>query len=245
MFYWIVYKWVRRPKTKRISASLVQIRPNQHRDLELVRSRLRQCFRKVNCFLMPHPGLKVTNRREFDGRLEGCEQHERGTFLFILAYLFRHWKRFQNPIESVRAGTLSIRQCELCQRDQRWTDHIYSVIRILQSKSSSLGNSRSFHRIFRHIVLYSPREIYRRLKPCSKYVLRIFYFNSRSSTSGKGNEKWKHSDRMHRDNQALLAEMLLGQHWWTFSLFLRLQLKRITWLPRQCPKNSTCVQWNR
>jgi hypothetical protein len=21
---------------------------------------------------MPHPGLKVTNRREFDGRLEGC-----------------------------------------------------------------------------------------------------------------------------------------------------------------------------
>ncbi|CAF1266231.1 unnamed protein product [Adineta steineri] len=51
----------------------LKIRENQHRDLELVRSRLRQCFRKVNCFLMPHPGLKVTNRKEFDGRLSDIE----------------------------------------------------------------------------------------------------------------------------------------------------------------------------
>ncbi|CAF5195315.1 unnamed protein product, partial [Rotaria magnacalcarata] len=47
----------------------LRIRENQHHDLALVRSRLKQCFRKVNCFLMPHPGLKVTNRRDFDGRL--------------------------------------------------------------------------------------------------------------------------------------------------------------------------------
>ena len=61
--------------TKIETAMFVQIRENQHRDLELVRTRLRQCFRKVNCFLMPHPGLKVTNRKDFNGRLEGEISH--------------------------------------------------------------------------------------------------------------------------------------------------------------------------
>ncbi|CAF4300028.1 unnamed protein product, partial [Adineta steineri] len=67
----------------------LQIRPNQHRDLELVRSRLRQCFRKVNCFLMPHPGLKVTNRRDFDGRLEDIEKDFKTQLQAFVPELFR------------------------------------------------------------------------------------------------------------------------------------------------------------
>ncbi|CAF0846219.1 unnamed protein product, partial [Didymodactylos carnosus] len=65
------------------------IRPNQHRDLELVRSRLRQCFRKVNCFLMPHPGLKVTNRRDFDGRLEDIEKDFKDQLNKLVPDIFR------------------------------------------------------------------------------------------------------------------------------------------------------------
>lgn len=66
----------------------LRIRENQHRDLELVRSRLRQCFRKVNCFLMPHPGLKVTNRRDFDGRLSDIEKDFKTQLLTFVPTLF-------------------------------------------------------------------------------------------------------------------------------------------------------------
>lgn len=65
---------------------MFQIRPNQHRDLELVRTRLHQCFRRVNCFLMPHPGLKVTNRREFDGRLGGTHTHKQNKSFSIFHF---------------------------------------------------------------------------------------------------------------------------------------------------------------
>ncbi len=32
--------------------------------------KIRQCFSKFECYLMPHPGMKVTNAN-FDGRLSG------------------------------------------------------------------------------------------------------------------------------------------------------------------------------
>ncbi|CAF1261908.1 unnamed protein product [Rotaria magnacalcarata] len=66
----------------------LRIRENQHHDLALVRSRLKQCFRKVNCFLMPHPGLKVTNRRDFDGRLLDIEQDFKKQLLTLVPELF-------------------------------------------------------------------------------------------------------------------------------------------------------------
>ncbi|CAF3320364.1 unnamed protein product [Rotaria socialis] len=66
----------------------LRIRENQHHDLALVRSRLKQCFRKVNCFLMPHPGLKVTNRRDFDGRLLDIEQDFKRQLLTLVPELF-------------------------------------------------------------------------------------------------------------------------------------------------------------
>ncbi|UJR09608.1 hypothetical protein I4U23_013843 [Adineta vaga] len=67
----------------------LKIRENQHHDLELVRSRLRQCFRKVNCFLMPHPGLKVTNRKDFDGRLSDIEDDFKKQLQVLIPELFR------------------------------------------------------------------------------------------------------------------------------------------------------------
>ncbi|CAF1236191.1 unnamed protein product [Rotaria sp. Silwood1] len=72
-----------------ILSERLKIRENQHRDLELVRSRLRQCFRKVNCFLMPHPGLKVTNRKDFDGRLVDIEEDFKSQLLKLVPEIFR------------------------------------------------------------------------------------------------------------------------------------------------------------
>jgi len=66
----------------------LKTRENQHRDLALVRSRLRQCFRKVDCFLMPHPGLKVTNRKDFDGSLKDIEEDFKTQLQLFVPELF-------------------------------------------------------------------------------------------------------------------------------------------------------------
>ncbi|KAH7940184.1 hypothetical protein HPB52_022099 [Rhipicephalus sanguineus] len=42
--------------------------PNQDRELRQLRRKLSKCFRKMHCFLMPHPGLTVA-QEGFDGRL--------------------------------------------------------------------------------------------------------------------------------------------------------------------------------
>lgn len=42
--------------------------PNQDRELRQLRRKLSKCFRKMRCFLMPHPGLTVA-QEGFDGRL--------------------------------------------------------------------------------------------------------------------------------------------------------------------------------
>lgn len=47
----------------------LQIHDGQSSELEKLRKHIRSCFRKVNCFLMPHPGLKVATNQYFDGRL--------------------------------------------------------------------------------------------------------------------------------------------------------------------------------
>ncbi|CAF4151728.1 unnamed protein product [Rotaria magnacalcarata] len=47
----------------------LKIQEKQPNELKLLRSRLRQCFCKVNCLLMPHLGLQVTTGEDFDGKL--------------------------------------------------------------------------------------------------------------------------------------------------------------------------------
>lgn len=38
--------------------------------LQRVRRKIRECFREIGCFLMPHPGSKVATNPNFDGRVE-------------------------------------------------------------------------------------------------------------------------------------------------------------------------------
>lgn len=58
----------------------LQVKQNQHEELQNVRKHIRSCFSNLGCFLLPHPGLKVATNPNFDGRLNGRK-------LFILCFL--------------------------------------------------------------------------------------------------------------------------------------------------------------
>ncbi|MEQ2217881.1 putative RING-H2 finger protein, partial [Xenoophorus captivus] len=45
----------------------------QHEELQNVRKHIDSCFTKISCFLLPHPGLKVSTNPHFDGRLKDVE----------------------------------------------------------------------------------------------------------------------------------------------------------------------------
>ena len=62
----------------RIFASIVnsnssKVNEKQHPELKELRLNIKQCFNTLNCYLMPHPGLKVCNSPEFDGKLKDIE----------------------------------------------------------------------------------------------------------------------------------------------------------------------------
>lgn len=47
----------------------LEISDKQHPDLQSLRRHISSCFREIECFLMPHPGLNVATNPKFDGRL--------------------------------------------------------------------------------------------------------------------------------------------------------------------------------
>ncbi|RXN24778.1 atlastin-2-like isoform X1 [Labeo rohita] len=47
----------------------LQVKQNQHEELQNVRKHIHSCFSSIGCFLLPHPGLKVATNPYFDGRL--------------------------------------------------------------------------------------------------------------------------------------------------------------------------------
>nr|XP_020482521.1 atlastin-2-like isoform X2 [Labrus bergylta] len=49
----------------------LQVKQNQHEELQNVRKHIHSCFSNISCFLLPHPGLKVATNPHFDGRLRG------------------------------------------------------------------------------------------------------------------------------------------------------------------------------
>uniref|UniRef100_UPI00398F27EA atlastin-2 isoform X5 n=1 Tax=Pristiophorus japonicus TaxID=55135 RepID=UPI00398F27EA len=51
----------------------LEIKQNQHEELQNVRKHIHSCFCKITCFLMPHPGLKVATNPSFDGRLKDID----------------------------------------------------------------------------------------------------------------------------------------------------------------------------
>lgn len=70
------------------------MKQNQHEELQNVRKHIHSCFSSIDCFLLPHPGLKVATNPYFDGRLRGCnnltykKMHRYPKNCFNLAALF-------------------------------------------------------------------------------------------------------------------------------------------------------------
>ena len=56
-------------------SSYLQVKQNQHEELQNVRKHIHNCFSNLGCFLLPHPGLKVATNPSFDGRLKGGNSH--------------------------------------------------------------------------------------------------------------------------------------------------------------------------
>ncbi|XP_032396858.1 atlastin-2 isoform X2 [Etheostoma spectabile] len=51
----------------------LQVKQNQHEELQNVRRHIHSCFSNIGCFLLPHPGLKVATNPYFDGRLKDID----------------------------------------------------------------------------------------------------------------------------------------------------------------------------
>ncbi|XP_006882407.1 PREDICTED: atlastin-2-like isoform X2 [Elephantulus edwardii] len=51
----------------------LQVKQNQHEELQNVRKHIHNCFSNLGCFLLPHPGLEVATNPTFDGRLKDIE----------------------------------------------------------------------------------------------------------------------------------------------------------------------------
>ncbi|XP_074531951.1 atlastin-2 isoform X2 [Halichoeres trimaculatus] len=52
----------------------LQVKQNQHEELQNVRKHIHSCFSNIGCFLQPHPGLKVSTNPNFDGRLRDIDR---------------------------------------------------------------------------------------------------------------------------------------------------------------------------
>uniref|UniRef100_A0A4W5NPA0 Atlastin GTPase 2 n=1 Tax=Hucho hucho TaxID=62062 RepID=A0A4W5NPA0_9TELE len=58
---------------KRFLEKRLQVKQNQHEELQTVRKHIHSCFSNIGCFLLPHPGLKVATNQNFDGRLKDID----------------------------------------------------------------------------------------------------------------------------------------------------------------------------
>jgi atlastin len=53
----------------------LQVLDEQHPEILSLGEHIRSCFSNISCFLMPHPGLKVATRPDFDGNLSDIEPY--------------------------------------------------------------------------------------------------------------------------------------------------------------------------
>ncbi|UYV83444.1 ATL2, partial [Cordylochernes scorpioides] len=65
----------------------LQISDKQHSELRQLRTHIRSCFSSIECFLLPHPGLKVATNPKFDGRLEDIEQDFKKQLQILVPFL--------------------------------------------------------------------------------------------------------------------------------------------------------------
>uniref|UniRef100_A0A4W4GWJ6 GB1/RHD3-type G domain-containing protein n=1 Tax=Electrophorus electricus TaxID=8005 RepID=A0A4W4GWJ6_ELEEL len=65
----------------------LQVKQNQHEELQNVRKHIHSCFSNINCFLLPHPGLKVATNPHFDGRLKDIDDEFKKELVSLIPLL--------------------------------------------------------------------------------------------------------------------------------------------------------------
>uniref|UniRef100_UPI00358E6E76 atlastin-2-like isoform X2 n=1 Tax=Myxine glutinosa TaxID=7769 RepID=UPI00358E6E76 len=65
----------------------LKVSDTQHEELQNVRKHIHSCFSNVDCFLLPHPGLKVATNPNFDGSLKDISTEFRQGLMKLIPYL--------------------------------------------------------------------------------------------------------------------------------------------------------------
>uniref|UniRef100_A0AC35U8V1 GB1/RHD3-type G domain-containing protein n=1 Tax=Rhabditophanes sp. KR3021 TaxID=114890 RepID=A0AC35U8V1_9BILA len=73
---------------KRILEARLETNEKQHVELRKVREHIHSCFEKLECYLMPHPGLNVSTNPNFKGKLSGIENEFKSKLETFVEYLF-------------------------------------------------------------------------------------------------------------------------------------------------------------
>ncbi|KAK8787066.1 hypothetical protein V5799_023159 [Amblyomma americanum] len=59
---------------RKIIETRLQVSESQPEELQQLRRHLKSCFSDIDCFLMPHPGPKVAESNDFDGRVSDIDE---------------------------------------------------------------------------------------------------------------------------------------------------------------------------
>ncbi|CEF69874.1 Atlastin [Strongyloides ratti] len=92
---------------KRVLESRLHIDEKQHHELRQIREQIHECFEKMECFLMPHPGLKVATNPNFKGHLNEID----GEFKSCLETFIEHIFDSNNIIpKSINGSQITCRE---------------------------------------------------------------------------------------------------------------------------------------
>jgi atlastin len=93
---------------KKKLGKVLQISENQHDELRNVRTHINSCFDEVDCFLLPHPGLKVATSPQFVGQLKDIDEEFQQQLKEFVPYLLSPGRLIAKSINGVEinAGDL-------------------------------------------------------------------------------------------------------------------------------------------
>ncbi|XP_040826627.1 atlastin-3 isoform X1 [Ochotona curzoniae] len=76
----------------------LQVREQQHEEIQSVRNHIHSCFSDVTCFLLPHPGLQVATSPDFDGKLKDIAGEFKEQLQILIPYVLNPSKLMEKEI---------------------------------------------------------------------------------------------------------------------------------------------------
>ncbi|KAF1394516.1 hypothetical protein PFLUV_G00001130 [Perca fluviatilis] len=80
----------------------LQVKQNQHEELQNVRKHIHSCFSNIGCFLLPHPGLRVATNPHFDGRLSDIDEEFKAELVNLVPTLLAPENLVEKEIGGVK-----------------------------------------------------------------------------------------------------------------------------------------------